>query len=215
MIYGGRLIAAVLSIVIVIGACGCVNTDKNFKKIEAYLNEKYDADFSVRERTGDVWSSRTKSYVAVDSNGQEFKVRETGGTFTDNYCAILFDHDAQAELQACVGESYKAFVATRSAYLGKTDRYETADEYLKSRSAVNVVVYAIDEVDCNAVAGLLSDYNSGKSFVISTMIYVVDAATFDEVSSYQDHVWASKIRRCESFKLDRDNTMTNQSWEDS
>lgn len=185
--------------------CGCMKgSDKN--KIEQYLSTKYTGNFTYISDGNDVWSSKTKTYVYSDENGNSFNVKNTDGVLIDNYCSVLFDDTANKNIAEKYAFDFKLFVNTESTFLGSSDKIENYSTYLTECPVVDICIYTVKSDEYDKIADMLLE--PFKNCTASVVIYVVSDETYSNAYRYGD---SAGVLSSQTFWI-KDNTITSKSW---
>lgn len=207
-----KLLFFAIVIIVSLGVCGCMNfnlikgSDKN--KIEQYLSTKYTGDFTYISDGNDVWSSKTKTYVYSDENGNSFNVKNTDGVLIDNYCSVLFDDTANQNIAEKSAFDFKLFVNTESTFFGSSDTFENYITYLTECPVVDICIYTVKSDENDKIADMLLE--SFKNCTASVVIYVVSDETYSNAYRYGD---SAGVLSSQTFWI-KDNSITSKSWEE-
>lgn len=202
----------VIIVLLAVGMCGCMNhvsVTNNSKDVESYLTNKYNDEFTFVSYGDNVWSSKSKSLIYADENGQYFTVKENSGYFSDNYCSVLFDESASKLVTGFFDEKIKAFVSTQSVFLSSSKRFDNVFDYLKACAVVNVVIYtAQSDYSCEEISKRL--LNKMHDCCVSVVVYSVAEDAFDSIINYESSV---NVLSSSSFWI-KNNEISLKSWEE-
>lgn len=202
----------VISLIVLFGG-GCMRqagvSTKSNRGADAYLKNKYQQSFSYISPGDDVWSSKTKSLIYQDNNGNEFTVRDTDGQFSDNYCSVIFDKQIETAVREKLETKYKFFVCSKSEYFGSSYAFDDVDGYLAECAVINAAVIAKEGTDFDEIAYDIQRAIEHGEF--SVVIYSVSDSAFAEKKSYEGTIPNSEIYRTGNFWI-ADSTMTSKSW---
>lgn len=207
-----QLSLLLLSIILILGVCGCMNTgvvsNSEKKNMQSYLQNKYSSDFSFVSEEDDVWSSKSKSYVFVDDNENRFLIRNSSGYLTDNYSSVLFDSIASKNACVGLGPKVKVYIKTTSTFFDSTKKFDGFMTYLSECPVINVAVYTAENYDNDELANRLKESLIGCT--ASVVIYHVADGIFASVNDFVSDI--STISSV-SFWIEN-NSISEKSWEE-
>lgn len=211
-----KIATGALAAALVGGGCAGINM-LGSKDAETYLSDKYKIEFKAVDSVDDSKESEYKAYCFKDENDRQLEVREAeDNNFSDNYGAFLFDNDSQIAIQTFFGDDYKVFVSTKNQFFGSEEAFTGYAEYTKACDFVRISILVThnDDKDVNldAIAKLLSDYNKDKGIEFQALVAVVSPEGFESISNY-DHIPSEYIVAVDSFSLTRENQLSKASWE--
>lgn len=208
------LLLVMITLLIFLG-CGCMRNESgsneltnNSKSAEKYLSNKYNEEFVFVSYGDDVWSSKSKSSIYSNKNGQNFTVKENSGYFTDNYCSVLFDTTVSEHVNGLFDDNVKVFINTQSAFLFDTKQFDTASNYLKECAVINVAIYTTQIEHYEEIAKQLLVIMNDCT--VSAVVYCVDVEDFATITEYKS---TAKVLTSGSFWIEN-NEISSKSWEE-
>ena len=210
-----KVLLLVVITLLIFGGCGCMRNESgsneltnDSKSAENYLSNKYNEEFVFVSYGDDVWSSKSKSSIYSNKNGQNFTVKENSGYFTDNYCSVLFDTTASEHVNGLFDDNVKVFINTQSVFLSDTKQFDTASNYLKECAVINVAIYTTQIEHYEEIAKqLLTIMND---CTVSAVVYCVEAEDFASITEYKS---TAKVLTSGSFWIEN-NEISSKSWEE-
>lgn len=210
-----RVLLLVMISLFIFGVSGCMRNESGSNELtnkittaEDYLSSKYGEVFSFVSYGDDVWSSKSKSSIYSDNNGQNFTVKENSGYFTDNYCSILFDASASESINAFFEDNTKVFVNTQSVFFPSTKKFDNTSDYLKDCSVINVAIYTTQVEHYEEISKLLM--NAMSDCTVSTVVYCVDVQDFINITEFKS---TANVLTSGSFWIEN-NEVSSKSWEE-
>ena len=138
-----RLILLLITILIMIGVCGCMSAEQDYKEpIQKYLKEKYGCNFDVKQVTKEfngldgsylraLCQSETQEgifevfcYLDEKKSGDKIAIGEDEYVILDDYVDIIFMNELKSKIDAQIGT--EAFLKCQVTF---SDHFITEDEY--------------------------------------------------------------------------------------
>lgn len=197
-----------LLVLSVIGACGCMK--KTNRRIEDYLNQKYQQPFTFISEGDGVWLDRTKTAYYADQEGLQFAVRYTDNLMSDNYCSAIYDGSITQRLHDAVQTDCMVSASTKAAFFDENQLFSDVNEYMERCPVINVSIIVTREDSFPTVA---SDVLSAADGVtISAVITCVPQHVFNGLTSAEDEIAPGNIVSYGSFWVEN-GAVARATWE--
>jgi len=212
-----NIVSGFLILILIIAISGCAPTKKEINSVKSYLENKYNAEFEYVSSGSSSWSSVGLHMIFKDSKENRFNVY-LDNVILDNYMSVIFDTKASTIFQGIYDFDYKVYVSTGNYQNGKNDTFKSdgIDEYLKSVSYIQVIIYTdCQTFDTSTIAPLFLDRIKDKEYIVSFMLKVVIKDKYDSINgSFDDDsmVYGEQLAQG-SFWVNADNTISSESWD--
>lgn len=188
-----RTVLLLISILIMIGVCGCMSVTQDYKEtIQIYLKEKYGCNFEVMQ-VAEEFNGHDGSYLRAicrsetneetfevfcfldeKKNGDKITIGEDEYTILDDYVDIIFMNELKAKIEKQIGT--EAFLRCQVTF---SDHFVTEDEYKAGLQACldnadlysHVTVYVVvkDETNLDVlrenIESVCLNYNAYRQYL--------------------------------------------------
>ena len=197
-----------LLVLSVMGACGCAK--KPTRRIEDYLNQKYQQPFTFISEGDGVWSDRAKTAYYADQEGLKFTVRYTDNLMSDNYCSALYDGSIAQRLRDAMQTDCKVSASTNAAFFGENQSFSDINDYMKQCPVINVSIVVTREDSFSTVA--FDVLSAADGATISAVITCVPQHVFNGLVSAEEEIAPGDIVSYGSFWIES-GALVRATWE--